>query len=717
MVVVVVLCALVTVLHADEESDRKRYLDEIDSLLDGLASDLDRVPADSGTGYLDYAARKADEVKDKARRLYDVRGSDERAKRYGELYPGIADKLKEATGYLRQMKEKQRELDALPRLCEDKQRELADKIRSYTDTNNPDGLEEIPALGRNLGKPLREAVEQADRRKSELETWKDRVRYFSDSEGKWSNVRSELHEAAEGIYDPWKRNWEQAKRSCNDLIKEDRNPAVEAALRLLADGEKVRQEIYRELDRQLDDAARAVDDLERDSTEYDVETAVRATNAVQAQLDKLTSAQGNDKKAGEMVRNWPRYVSALRETLSKLRTLKQGQFLVDKAPTSCKDSQDRLSETIKRILDARDYDQKDQIPLVARNLGKSIEEKLQLATTHDAAMRGNRDAIKGFSISEGKWQPLATNLKESADAIFKHWEDALGAARNSCNELAKGEQHQAVVAAMKILEAAHSNTESELARIDADQRKWYERVRELRGWYKEDTKNVRDLFCNLEESPGDYAEGDAFAALLNQIAERMRGRLAPRWSELTTESNRLLPILGDLKSAPEGKVRRDASILLGKLEGTLRSLVNLMNDELKGANDPEFRMMVETGKNEHKRIQADSSKCDASEISIPGARARMDCVKVSSGVCTIVEIKPNNSEAIRKGRSRLDDYRREMGKFYAANRDNVDKAFTGELDVFKKCISNNRIELEVDVRVYDLCPPEGMMFRDFIVTE
>ena len=547
--------------------------------------------------------------------------------------------------------------------------------------------------------------------------WKDRVRAFSDNDGKWSSVRAELHEAAEGIYDPWKRNWEQAKRTCNDLIKEERNPAVEAALRLLADGEKVRQEIYRELDRQLDDAARAVDDLERDSTEYDVETAVKAAEAVQTQLDKLAYAKGDDKRANEMVRNWPRYNSALRETLNKLRALKQGQFLVDKAPTSCKDSQDRLSETIKRILDARDYDEKDQIPLVARNLGKSIEEKLQLATTHDAAMRSNRDAIKGLSLGDPKWQALITNLKESADAVFKHWEDALAAAHRSCDELAKGERHADVVGAMKILEASHSTTESELARTEADHRKWYERVAELRGWYKQDTKDVRDFFCALEESPGDAELGGAYIAQLEQIADRMRNRLEPRWRELTTEANRILQTLAELRGAPEGKVKRQASILLGQLAKALSSLINLMNDELKGANDPQFRMMVETGKNEHKRIQADSSKCDASEITIPGARMRMDCVKVSSGVCTIVEIKPNNSAAIAKGRNRVSQYEGAINEYFKANKSRSKEAFQGELEIFQRCIENERIQLKTDIRVYDLCPPEGMMFRDFILSE
>lgn len=717
VVVVGFLCFFAPYLHADDESDRKRYLDEIDGLLDGITSDLDRVPGDSGTGYIDYAARKVDEVKDKARRLYDIRGSDDRAKRYGEYYPGYADRLKDALTPLRNMKEKQRELDALPRLCEDKQRELADKIRRYTDANSPDGIEAIPTLGRDLGRPIKEAVDQADRRKSELESWKDKVRAFSDSDGKWSGVRGELHEAAEGSYAPWKQNWEQAKKNCNDLVKEERNPTVEAALRLLADGEKIRQEIYRELDRQLDDASRAVDDLDRDSNEYDVETAVRAAAAVQAQLDKLTYAKGDDRKANEMVRNWPRYVSALNETLTKTRALKQGQFIVDKAPASCKDSQDRLSEVIKRIVEARDHDQREQISLVARNLGKSIEEKLKTSDQHHAQMRSYRDAIKGFTISEGMWATLGTNLRESADAIYKYWEDALAAAHRSCDELAKGEGHADVIKARKLLDDSNTVTKNELGRIEAEHRKWYEQVGELRQWYKQDTKNIRDMFCSLEESPGDAEEGGAYVALLDQVASRMRDHLAPRWNELMRESQRILQTLNDLKRAPEAEVRAKAGALFGRLDKTLNSLVNLMNDELKGTNDPEYRMMTETGKNEHKRIQADSSKCDASEITIPGVRKRMDCVKVEGSICTIIEIKPNNSKAIAKGDVQVKSYLRSMKDYFDANKSRTKDAFSGELEIFRRCISGEVIELKTEVRVYELCPADGALFRDFVVQE
>lgn len=200
VVAAALICIFTTYLHADEESDRKQYLDDITKLLEGIAGDLDRVPGDSGTGSIDYAIRKADEVKDKAQRLANVRGSDDRAARYASYYPGYVDKFKDAAGYLRQMKERQRDLDALPRLCEDKERELAEKIRRYTDANNPDGVDAIPALGRELGKPLREAVERQERAQAdpgglvEVRRLGDHDSGSADADGLREGLERRLHD-------------------------------------------------------------------------------------------------------------------------------------------------------------------------------------------------------------------------------------------------------------------------------------------------------------------------------------------------------------------------------------------------------------------------------------------------------------------------------------------------------------------------------------------
>lgn len=95
----------------------------------------------------------------------------------------------------------------------------------------------------------------------------------------------------------------------------------------------------------------------------------------------------------------------------------------------------------------------------------------------------------------------------------------------------------------------------------------------------------------------------------------------------------------------------------------------------------------------------------------------MDCVRVSSNVCYIVEIKPSNPNAISKGQKRAREYLDAVSDFFGQNRNRVKEAFTGKLEVFQKCIANGGIKLDTEVRAYDLCPPDGRLFQDFVVTE
>jgi hypothetical protein len=138
-----------------------------------------------------------------------------------------------------------------------------------------------------------------------------------------------------------------------------------------------------------------------------------------------------------------------------------------------------------------------------------------------------------------------------------------------------------------------------------------------------------------------------------------------------------------------------------------------MNDELHGSNDPQLRAKMETGKNEHKRIQADSSKCTVAELSV--GNRRIDCIRVDGNVCYVVEIKPNNDKARDRGNAQI-----------AKGKENIQNAMrgirkkaelTGDLSVFQSCFdeSASAANLKDELRVYELCPPDGELFRDFVV--
>jgi DNA primase len=249
--------------------------------------------------------------------------------------------------------------------------------------------------------------------------------------------------------------------------------------------------------------------------------------------------------------------------------------------------------------------------------------------------------------------------------------------------------------------------------LEADERKWEEGIKELRDWYKQDTANVRELFCKIPESPGDSAEGDAYAAQLAQIADRMRDRLKPKWQTIGNEAAAMITRAEVLSRSKQKPVRTDAFKLKDVIIKKMASLQNLLDNELNGSNDPEVRAKMEFGKNEHKRIQADSSKCTVSEI--PFGNRRVDCIRVSGSTCYVVEIKPNNSDAQKLGRSQIRDGIKEILNELKGKKKKSD--LDGKFEVFRACFdeSAETVKLEEELRVYEYCPPEGELYKDFVI--
>jgi hypothetical protein len=330
-------------------------------------------------------------------------------------------------------------------------------------------------------------------------------------------------------------------------------------------------------------------------------------------------------------------------------------------------------------------------------------------------MEQARERALRFDASEGRWREVSTSMKDATQAMWSYWRRALETAHKQCDDLARGDGHPEVVRALAELGKARSESETELVRLEAEHRRWTEGIAELRAWYKADTRAVRDMFCSLPESPWDTDEGAAYLVKLVQIVDRMRDRLRPRYDDISEAGKSLTARLQVLEKRQDERVKKEAARLRGKIEGTLRSLSNLMVSELRGANHPEFRTFMEVGRNEHRRIQSDSSKCVVSEVTIPDSRLRIDCVRVSSGTCYLVEIKPDNSAARDRGNDQLQKYLAAMKRHFKRNSDDVKKGFTGKLEVFQRCITNGEISLKSELRVYQLCPPEGKLFHDFVV--
>lgn len=714
MLVIVATATAVSRRGAADADKRRQLRDEIDRLMSDIASELRDVPSDSSTSDLDRTIDYAGKVYDKARELRDHAEGDSDARRIADSYPDIARRYQESARYLRELKNGYRKIDEWPKKCETAMRELADRLRAYTDRHDPRGLDEAPRLAHDQGKIGKEGIEQAERTKNEMYTWYDKVDDFADGDGKWNDVRSNLISAGRTMYEYTVKQWEQVKRddTCGNLAKEERNPLVEQAMAKLFEGKKGIETLYEALDRQLGEMASALDGLAGDSDDSDVTAAERKLDEVDRLLEQLDRIKGNDGEARRRVETWRNIVRAGRAAMAQLHTLKQSQFRVDKAPGRCKESEEKLESVIRPLVDRRDPRGLTEIPLRARGIAEPIKEALAKADEVHQQMERALSEAQRFDPSEGRWRAVTEKTRASANAIWEYWKKARETAHASCDEFAKGDENRVVKNAIANLSRSRSENQTEFDRIKADHAKWYDGVKELREWYKTDTEAVRQGFCTLAESPGDYFEGDAYIATLDAIADRMASRIAPRWNDLTRASTALIDRLKRLEAEEDPDVRAGATKLRESIERTERTMYGVMSDELRGRSDVEVRAFIEVGKNEHKRIQADSSKCTKSEL-VFGSR-RVDCIRVDGNKCYVVEIKPDNDAAKRRGREQLNDGLKEVEKALAGKKKKEE--LTDKLEVFRTCFDEAKqtANLDTELRVYSFCPPPGQLFRDFV---
>jgi len=246
--------------------------------------------------------------------------------------------------------------------------------------------------------------------------------------------------------------------------------------------------------------------------------------------------------------------------------------------------------------------------------------------------------------------------------------------------------------------------------VQAEHRKWYEELAELRLWFKTDTAAMRAAFCEADESPGDV-EWEAYRGVIDTIADRMRDRIKPRWDELRARANGLVSRLIILENSGDDEAKESAEKLKQQLQQTVVSVETFLAGEALGATNPRIRARMELGKNEHKRIQADSGKCNASELTF--GSTRVDCVRVDGNTCYVVEIKPNNDAAKKKGRGQIADGIKAINSALSGMKNKVD--LTDGLEVFRACFDEQReaAKLDEELRVYEYCPPVNELFHDF----
>ena len=183
-------------------------------------------------------------------------------------------------------------------------------------------------------------------------------------------------------------------------------------------------------------------------------------------------------------------------------------------------------------------------------------------------------------------------------------------------------------------------------------------------------------------------------------------KLRDQWGTITGQGDRIKARAQELVS--KGRARKNGPKVIAAVDTILASIAAVKEHQLLGANDPLLKARAAYGVAEHHRRQGG---CTAKEVPISSSYCdnphpkrrdcRIDCVKVSGRVCTIVEIKPRG--AVELGNQQIRAYEAAVRKLFGEKgRD----GFTDRLAVFRDCIADDgkSIAVKADVDPYDFCP-------------
>lgn len=355
---------------ADNQSDRQSLLAEIDGKLGAAAAELSGAKSDTDDGDLRDAEGYVDQVRELVSRLDRVKDDDGRAGEVVASYPAYVDRFKRVNAALRGMKGYQRSNVSLMKICADKDAELVAMARDFESRGDPDGLERLPRAAAEAKHLTVRFLDDAEKFRTQMADWRRTVHYFDVDDGRWRDVRAELHRDADEIDDFFEHDHDTAKERCEDLTAGPEHPVVKEVLGKLANSAAGRKEVTENLLRLIGELAAKISDVAGASGTYAVDGVVEKLDAIDASLAILDRSRGADPRAKEIAERWPAIARAARASIDPLRQLKTHHHDMDALPGRCRELEAKLDGVIATNGDAAEGI--DAIPAFAIGLGNPV---------------------------------------------------------------------------------------------------------------------------------------------------------------------------------------------------------------------------------------------------------------------------------------------------------------------------------------------------------
>jgi Restriction endonuclease fold toxin 9 len=204
----------------------------------------------------------------------------------------------------------------------------------------------------------------------------------------------------------------------------------------------------------------------------------------------------------------------------------------------------------------------------------------------------------------------------------------------------------------------------------------------LRRLTPDETKRVVTSVCEADE--------EERASVASDVASRVASTISDKYNSLQSTKDEALRKLDEVISDDSLKDKQSDARSAKDDVQKWWDTIDRMTRSIRGKNHPVVRYLIDEGNRAHKDRQSSSSYCTVSEFSMDSGRA--DCIYASN--CTVIELKPDNSRAVGKGRDQARRYADELNSKQDTRKKLIDKNSD-----FSKC---EKFDFRVDC--YKLCP-------------
>ncbi len=676
------VAVVIGVAFADEESDRKDLIYRIEGRLDSAAGELSGLESDSDASDVNDALGYVRELESYVNDLSRVKGSDSTANSIVSYYPGYVRDFRSAADELKKLKEKQRLAEQTIATCKAFDQEMTQKAQNAKD--EPRSADELRELAKSIGRKGEDVMNEAQRKLSEVERHRDDIKRFSVSDGKWSNVRSYMHSSADAIARIHKDDYEKARRECEEVIKRERHRDVEKALGRLASSTTGRAELRKKIDELLVTLSERIKDVQSQSGSGYVNGAVELSKEIDSQLERLRAAQGDDEGSRRIASTWPQWTRDLRTALETLREMKNAQNRADDGASKCEVAERMLADKIKGYLDDREMYPEAHVELSneADRIGVPIKTGIEKAGEVDRQMSDWIGKAKNFSQSDGNWSRVTSNLKDSSDRVHAHWKEKYAAMVKSCERLVLGKNHPDVKKALETIAKSLGTAGDDFSAAKAKADAFGVGYNALRKLTPEETQGLVTAICDAEEADRK--------SVMSDVASRTAATITAKYDELLALYNIAINALDAVLADKSLKAKHSETRTLRAQVDQRWTTIGKMTQSLRAKNHPAVKFLAEEGDRQHLSRQQNSSICTVYEVGI-GSNI-IDCARAPD--CKVIELKPDNSKAITKGRRQATDARDSLN-----NSSDERAKLTARDSAFGQCKTYSW-----EVQCYKLCP-------------